>query len=298
MFVYWIFKRLIETGTVLDHPQQGRPCIIRTRRLVQTVAARIQWNPVKKQSVVAWELYISKMFMSSMLRSDLGLKAAQQSTSYFLTLRLKEQRAIKSKCLFQHYADNVQMRIFLQMKISSMLRRVYASTSRETHDMAPRIQRDHHPVSVTVLLGSVVWCHHEAPFLWKRDENCCQSMRTPCWSLLWSFLTSLCSVMNIGALSRIWHQGLTPGIFRTPLLWVIPGLLTLQKLRPQPNGLQEWAVLEGKICKNRHPNIEILKRSLMKVVADFPKETLHNSIDGWLRKLEDCVKTKGGSFEK
>ena len=39
------------------------------------------------------------------------------------------------------------------------------------------------------------------------------------------------------------------------------------------------AVLEGMICKKRHPSIEILKRYLMKAVVDFPKETLHNSID-------------------
>ena len=98
LFVYWTFKRLMETGTLVDHPQQSHPCIIRTRRLVQTVAARIQWNPVKKQSVIAWELNIPKIFMSGVLRSDLGLKAYQQSTGYLLTLCLKEQRAIKSKC--------------------------------------------------------------------------------------------------------------------------------------------------------------------------------------------------------
>ena len=42
IFVYRIFKRLTETGTVVAHPQQGRPCSIRTKRLVETVAARIQ----------------------------------------------------------------------------------------------------------------------------------------------------------------------------------------------------------------------------------------------------------------
>ena len=42
IFVYRTFKRLVETGTVVDHPQQGRPCSIRTKRLVQKVAAHIQ----------------------------------------------------------------------------------------------------------------------------------------------------------------------------------------------------------------------------------------------------------------
>ena len=105
IFMYRTFKPLMETGTVVDLPQQGLQCSIRTKRLIQTVAAHIQWNPVKKQSVVAWELNIPKMFMSDVLRSDQGLKVYQQSTSHFLTLRLKDHRAINSKCLFEHYTD-------------------------------------------------------------------------------------------------------------------------------------------------------------------------------------------------
>ena len=48
---------------------------------------------------------------------------------------------------------------------------VYASISRETHDMSPRIQRDHHPSSVMVLLRSVIGCHHQISV--KREENLC-----------------------------------------------------------------------------------------------------------------------------
>ena len=80
---------------------------------------------------------------------------------------------------------------------------VYASTSRETHDKDPE-----RPSSCFshVLVGE---CHMMPPpssISVKRGWNPLpKSMRTPCWSLLWSFLTTLCSVMNIGALSRIWH---------------------------------------------------------------------------------------------
>ena len=42
LFVYQTFKRLTETRTVIDHLQQGRPCSIRTKRLVRTVVARNQ----------------------------------------------------------------------------------------------------------------------------------------------------------------------------------------------------------------------------------------------------------------
>ena len=83
--------------------------------------------------------------------------------------------------------------------------RVYASTSRETHDKPPRIQRDHHPASVMVCWGMLYDATSKFHFYEKGCKSLPKSMRTPCWSLLWSFLTTLCSVMNIGALIRIWH---------------------------------------------------------------------------------------------
>ena len=105
MFVYRTIKLLMETGTVVDHMQQGCPCSSRTKRLVQTVKS------YEKQSVIAQDLNISKMSMPSVLRNDLGLKVYQQITGHFLTLRPKEQKAIKSKYLLQRYTDNSQQRI-------------------------------------------------------------------------------------------------------------------------------------------------------------------------------------------
>ena len=62
----------------------------------------------------------------------------------------------------------------------------------------------------------------------------------------WSFKQDLASAHK--ALStKVWLRG----IFPTPLLRVILGLLALQQLWPQPNGIQESAVLEGMICKER-----------------------------------------------
>ena len=77
---------------------------------------------------------------------------------------------------------------FKQMKISSILRKFSISILTELMPQyleklvtrAPRVQRDHHPASVTVLFGSVIRCHHQAPFLWKRDENLCQSLWEHC----------------------------------------------------------------------------------------------------------------------
>ena len=50
-------------------------------------------------------------------------------------------------------------------------------------------------------------------------------------------------------------------------------------------------------CKKRHPSIESLKRSVRKAAADFPVHVLHNSIDEWPQRLNDCARANVGHFE-
>jgi len=59
-----------------------------------------------------------------------------------------------------------------------------------------------------------------------------------------------------------------------------------------------WAVLEDMACQKHHNNLDSLKRSLMKVVAEIPLETVRAEIAEWLEHLEACAKTEGGHFEQ
>ena len=82
---------------------------------------------------------------------------------------------------------------------------VNVSTSQETHDKVPRIQRPSSCFSHVFVGQCCVMPPPSSISVKKGWKPLSKSMRTPCWSLLGSFLTSLCSVMNTGALSRIWH---------------------------------------------------------------------------------------------
>ena len=53
-----------------------------------------------------------------------------------------------------------------------------------------------------------------------------------------------------------------------------------------------WAVLED-IAFQKHQNLESLKRSLVKAVAEVPLETVHVATAEWLEHL----KAEGGHFE-
>ncbi|CAH1401122.1 unnamed protein product [Nezara viridula] len=63
-----------------------------------------------------------------------------------------------------------------------------------------------------------------------------------------------------------------------------------------PPDYRLWSELEM-ACHRAHPNLESLKQSLVRAVEHFPQEVLGAAIDDWARRLNACVKGKGGHFE-
>ena len=64
-----------------------------------------------------------------------------------------------------------------------------------------------------------------------------------------------------------------------------------------PLDFKLWSVLEGMVCKRRHPSLDSLKRSLVAAVAHFPIDTVRAAIDDWPKRLQACVRANGGHFE-
>jgi inhibitor of nuclear factor kappa-B kinase subunit alpha len=58
-----------------------------------------------------------------------------------------------------------------------------------------------------------------------------------------------------------------------------------------------WAVLEDMACRKCHNNLDSLKRSLVKTVAEIPLETVHAAIADWPKHLKACVGAEGSHFE-
>ena len=200
----------------------------------QTLVAHIRWNPVKKQLVVDLELNISKRFVSGVLRSDLGLKAYQQSTGHFLILHLKEHRAIKSKCLLHRYANRGEF-LFIDENIFNIEEGFQSENwpssglniSRNLWQGSKHPERPSSCLSHD-LVGTVVWCHHPAPFVWKTSANVYENTVSepvvkPLNNALfsndhWSFKQDLAPTRKANSTKvLLW------GTFRNSLLWVILG---------------------------------------------------------------------------
>lgn len=310
MFVHRTIQRFTETGSVKDRPRDGRPRTVRTPAAQKAVAARIRRNPVRKQSVMARELNISKRSMSRLLSEDLGLKAYRRSTGHYLDARLKKQRVLKCRRLLQRYAHNGHRRIlFTDEKIFTIEEsfnrqndRVYASSSREAREKAPKVQRGHHPSSVMVWWGvsysgatQLHFCEKGVKTSAKVYEN---TVLEPIVKDLnkslfrnqnWSFQQDSAPAHKARS-TQGWLERHVPDFISTAD-WPSgsPDL--------NPLDYKLWSVLEGIVCKKRHPTISSLKRSLLAAVADFPMETMRAAIDEWPERLRACVSAKGGHFE-
>uniref|UniRef100_A0A914CXL7 Transposase n=1 Tax=Acrobeloides nanus TaxID=290746 RepID=A0A914CXL7_9BILA len=56
-------------------------------------------------------------------------------------------------------------------------------------------------------------------------------------------------------------------------------------------------ILEEKACPKPHPNVESLKRALLKAWDEIDVETLAKIVDNFPKRLEKCVAANGGHFE-
>ena len=54
-----------------------------------------------------------------------------------------------------------------------------------------------------------------------------------------------------------------------------------------------WPLFKDVACQKHHNNLESLKRSLIKAVA----ETVSAAIAEWLEHLKTCMEAEGGNFE-
>nr|AEO90418.1 putative MhmaT1 transposase [Misgolas hubbardi] len=298
MFVYRTIKRFVESGNSYDLPRKGRSSTVRTARVVKAVASRIRRNPVRSQAVMDRELNISRVSMSRVLRSNLGLRAYRRRTGHFLTPQLMQQRVLKARRLLKRFAHNHHRQILfsdekiftIEESFNSQNDRVYASTSQEAQDIAPRIMRGHYPASVMVWWGVSYEGATELHFCEKGVKTSAKVYQDTVLEPVvenvnhtlfqhqqWSFQQDSAPAHKARS-TQEWLRSNVPD-FITPSDW--------PSSSPDLNPLDYklWAILESKVCRKRHPNIDSLKRSLVRAAAAFPVETIRNSIDAWPERL-------------
>lgn len=309
-FVYRAVKLFGDTGGVRDRQRSGRPRTVRTPKAIKAVKKRIDRKPLRKQKILSREMQISQKSMSRIIKEDLGLSAYKRHTGHLLTAALKEKRKRKSKALLSRYAKNAHRQIlFTDEKIFTVEEsfnkqndRVYARSSREASQLIPRVQRGHHPASVMVWWGV---CYDGVTKL----HFCEKGVKTSAKVYQSTVLEPIVKPLNQSIFTNkpwTFQQDSAPAHkAKTTQLWLknnVPDFITTDDWpagSPDLNPLDYklWSVLEGMVCSTRHPNIESLKRALVRAVDNFPMHEVRLAIDGWPHRLKSCWKANGSHFE-
>lgn len=308
-FVYRTIQRFNETGDVLDRPRTGRPRTARSKQIVEAVRSRIRRNPIRKQTILAREMKIAPRTVSRILRDDLRLRAYKRYTGHLLTDKLKQIRYKRSKKLIREFGSGrYQDILFTDEKIFTVEEtynkqndRVYARSSYEAKEKVPRIQRGHHPASVMVWWGV---SYHGASHI----HFCEKGVKTSA-KVYQEMLTDVVKPLNTTLFKNkpwVFQQDSAPGHkAKTTQRWLENNVPAFIRAEDWPSGSPDlnpldyclWSLLEQKACSKPHRNVEALKTSLTKAVAEIPLETLRTAIDDFIPRLKLCVKAKGGHFE-
>lgn len=309
-FVYRTIKRFIHLSSVDDKARSGRPRSVRTPDVIKKVRERIRRNPVRKQKIMAQQLQMSRMSVSRLLNQDLGLRAYRRCTGHLLNTRLKKIRLERSRNLLRRHAKNQHRRILfsdekiftIEQKFNRQNDRVYARSREESRQVAPRVLRGHHPASVMVWLGVSYQGATEVHFCEKGVKT---SANVYVEEVLEKVVKPLNQTMFTGD-HWIFQQDSAPAHkARKTQQWLkdnVPEFISHMdwpSSSPDLNPLDYklWDILETKTSSSSHSNLENLKKSLRRAVADLDINVIRAAIDDWPRRLKACVKAKGGHFE-
>lgn len=234
----------------------------------------------------------------------------QKKSGHLLNNRLKAIRLKRSRVLLKRYAKNrhrdilfTDEKIFdIEEKYNKQNDRVYAKSSEEAAKKVPRVQHGHHPSSVMVWLGVSYYGPTEVHFCEKGVKTSAKVYQE---TVLDKLVKDLPNTLFSGH-HFVFQQDSAPAHkAKSTQSWFERQNIDFIRHEDWPSSSPDlnpldykiWQVLEGKVCNKPHKNLESLKASLRKAVAEIDLNMVRAAIDDWPRRLRACVQNKGGHFE-
>ena len=171
--------------------------------------------------------------------------------------------------------------------------KVYAETSCEVKEKVPRVQRGHHPSFIMGVshqgLTPLNFCKKEVKIgAQVHQEDMLKGVANPLNTTLFS------------GQELVFQQDSASHKAKTTKEWLRRNIRTFiaedcPSVNPDLNPLvcKLWPLFKDVACHKHHNNLESLKRSLMKAVA----ETVGAAIAEWLEHLKTCIEAEGSNFE-
>lgn len=306
-FVYYTLKRYRETQSINDRPRTGRPRSVRTPANIKLIRERLRRNPCRTQKKMALQTNISRISVNRILKYDLKVKAYSRRKVHYLNDRLRKMRLDRCRMLLRTHDPRkilfTDEKIFtVEEKFNRQNNKIYAKSSKDIPANVRNVQRTHHPASVMVWWGvsyegvtPLHFCQQGVKVKAQNYQN----------DILEKVVKPLSTTLFTGR-DWIFQQDSAPSHkVKSTQKWLkenLPSFISTEEWpssSPDLNPLDYalWTELELRACRKSHPNLQSLKRSLVRESKRIPIEKVRAAIDEWTARLKACIKKRGGHFE-
>lgn len=180
--------------------------------------------------------------------------------------------------------------------------RVYAANRSDLHPDKKFVQRRQGPASVMVWAGVCASGKTPLVFLEKGVKVNQEIYRK---QVLEDVLLPWAQI-HFGNQQWVFQQDSAPAHrAKTTQAWLhhnVPRFITSQQWPPyspdlNPLDYSIWSILESKVCATKHTTVESLKRHLLAAWEEIDVEILTKIVLNFEKRLDACIKSKGGHFE-
>lgn len=308
--VHRTIKRWRDEHSIDDGKRSGRPRTVCTPAAIKAVRSRLHRNPVRKQKIMALQMTLKRSSIKTIINRDLKLRAYRRKKGHLLNNRLKNLRRLRSRVLLERYGENEHRNIlFSDEKIFTIEEtfnkqndKVYARSSEQASQIAPRVIRGHHPSSVMVWLGASYRGMTEVHF-------CEKGVKTGALVYQNTVLDKVVKPLTHTLFKNqpwVFQQDSAPAHkAKSTQKWFRDNNIDFIACEDWPSSSPDlnpldysiWRIIEEKACAKPHKNLDSLKRSISKVVEEIDMNAVRIAIDDWPRRLRACIRARGGHFE-
>jgi inhibitor of nuclear factor kappa-B kinase subunit alpha len=300
-------KRYKQLGTLEDRPRSGRPVTATTKKNKEIIRNRIRRNSQRSMRKMAKDLLISEGSVRKIVKTQLKLHPYKLSTAHHLTDQMKADRLKKVRKMKRLAAAGRHRSIlFTDEKLFTVEQHHNHQNDRQLlpkdAERPPVVTRSNFASSVMVWAGICATGKTPLVFIEKGvkvtakvyqdqilkdvlDPWARQHFGNQDWTLQQDWAPSHSAKTTIALCKElfpnIWEKDIWPSYS--------PDL--------NPMDYSVWSILEKKVCSTRQNSLESLKEGLQRAWDEITEEDLRPIIDNFPKRLEACIKARGGHFE-
>lgn len=324
-------KRYKETGTHENRPGQGGKRTARTEENIDQVRTMLDENnrnkriddvPGNSTRKIALELDISEPSARRILKDDLQLTPWKLTKGQKLTDLQKEQRLIRSMALKTRFSYGRHRQILfsdeklftIQESYNPQNDRIWSAEKPSAADRV--VERQMKPKGVMVWMG--VGYDAKAPLIFIstgvkiNTDVYRKEVLEPVkdWAIdhygvdeedYWNNWT----FQQDGAPAHTSVNDNSPTFEISTQTWLrnnFPDFIDKYQwpaVSPDLNPLDYciWSVIEADVNAQAHASVESLRLAIEEAFDNLSQETINNSVDNWMKRLDKVIEVQGGHFE-